>query len=168
MGGYMGFGLQKWIYSRKPRIKLYERERITSFTSLPKYSRTFKLQPSATENKKYMGLITVIVGISFIVIISFAYRDFIDYSNNHTKQITVNYNNQNKKAFNFLIKSGKNRLKENRVLDAYSEFSLAYNINPNDENLNHLLIETLSVLCNENISYCNELDNMLDTVSNTN
>ena len=64
----------------------------------------------------------------------------------------------NKDAFKFLIKSGKNRLIAGNIVGAYSEFSLAHNIKPNDVELNQLLTETLSILCYNDTNYCLKLD----------
>ena len=161
MGGYMGFGLQKWIYSRNPRKKMFEKERIPSFTSLPKYSRTFKLQASIVENKKLMGFLTVLITIGFIVVINLTYQQFNNYSIEYNKKMTAYHNYKNEKAFNFLMDSGKYRLENNKILEAYSEFKLAYNIRPKDEELNQLMIESLIALCDKKSSYCLELDRML-------
>ena len=69
---------------------------------------------------------------------------------------------QDEKAFNFLIKSGKKRLVSNNIVGAYSEFNLAYQIKPNSEELNQLLIETLSILCTKNTDYCDRLNSHLE------
>ena len=44
--GYMGLGLQKWIYTMRPR-KPFSMQRKGSFTAVPTYSREFKLQYSS-------------------------------------------------------------------------------------------------------------------------
>ncbi len=41
----MGLGMQSWVYKMRPR-KPYSKERKPSFTAVPNYHRTFKLQPS--------------------------------------------------------------------------------------------------------------------------
>ncbi|WP_298345786.1 hypothetical protein [uncultured Algibacter sp.] len=161
MGGYIGFGLQKWIYSRNPRKKMFEKERPSSFTSLPKYSRGFKLQTSIIENKKLMGLLTVLITICFLVVINLTYNKFNNYSNEYNKKMSAYHNYKNDKAFNFLMDSGKYLLESNKMLEAYSEFKLAYNIRPNDKELNQLMIETLIALCDEKLRYCDELDSMI-------
>ena len=66
--------------------------------------------------------------------------------------------NKNKEAFDFLLKSGKKRLKNNEITGAYSEFNLAHNIYPNNKELNQLLIETLSILCENDSKYNMKLD----------
>ena len=69
---------------------------------------------------------------------------------------------QDKQAFNFLLNSGKTHLKRNNVVGAYSEFILAYRVNPNNKELNQLLIETLSILCVNDENYCGELDDLMN------
>ena len=64
-------------------------------------------------------------------------------------------------AFEFLLRSGKNRLLSNNILGAYSEFNLAYNIKPKDKELNQLMIETLGILCVNEEKYCSELDDLM-------
>tara|TARA_R110002049_G_scaffold1498_1_gene11596 strand:+ start:21687 stop:22181 length:495 start_codon:yes stop_codon:yes gene_type:complete len=158
---YLGLGLQKWIYSRKPRKKLFVREGLSSFTALPKYSRTFKLQPSVTENKTQKGFLTLIVTLLFIVLLSFSYTNFNTYSNKKTALIHELTELRTREAFNFLFHSGKYRLLDNNIKGAYSEFELAYHIDPGNQELNQLIIETLSILCLNDNNYCKKLDYFL-------
>ncbi|WP_158851137.1 hypothetical protein [Algibacter sp. L1A34] len=160
MGGYMGLGLQKWIYSRDPQKKMFKKERLKSFTALPKYSRTFILKPSIKENKKLNGLLTVV--FSFLILSVFTFNHFVDYSNKQSQRIIKITNFKNLEAFNFLVNSGENRLRTNQIKMAYSEFKLAYNINSENKELNQLMIETLSILCSNDNKYCDELDAILD------
>ncbi|EPR70765.1 hypothetical protein ADIWIN_3412 [Winogradskyella psychrotolerans RS-3] len=60
-------------------------------------------------------------------------------------------------AFNFLIKSGKQRLNKGRISGAYSEFKLAYAIKPKDKELNQLLLDTLGILCLDYDRHCDDL-----------
>jgi hypothetical protein len=53
------------------------------------------------------------------------------------------------------------RLRDNNLLGAHSELTLAKAIYPNDERVNQLLIETLVALCEGSNTYCNELDAVL-------
>lgn len=162
MGGYMGFGMQQWIYTRIPKKKMYKRERIPSFTPLDKYSRTFAIKPSVKENKTLRGLITLCF-ISFTIVVLIVYLPkFTAYSNGHTQSVHEALKKQNITAFNFLINSGKNRLRTNRVLEAYKEFKLAYAINSNNDELQILLTQTLSILCEKDLKYCNELEVFLN------
>ena len=158
MGGYMGLGLQKWIYSRTPRTKMYVRERLPSFTPLPKYSRTFQIKASVKENKIISGIIAICLAIFFIISFSVFVQSFTDYSKEHTKKVTAQNNYEYEKAFNFLIKSGISRIDRNNIKGAYSEFKLAYAIHQNNEYLNQLILETLSILCEDDNKYCEDLD----------
>ena len=167
MGGYMGFGLQKWIYSRAPRKKLFVRERLPSFTSLPKYSRTFTLKPKVKENNVLKGILTIFIALAFCAILHSSYQKYTGYSQAQAIKLNDYQNNKDQIAFNFLINSGYNRLENNNVKAAYSEFKLAYNINSKNETLNKLMVETLMVLCDTDVHYCHELDMLLD-VNNQN
>jgi hypothetical protein len=162
MGGYMGLGLQKWIYSRNPQKKPYVHEGLQSFTALPKYSRTFKLQPSIRENKRLKGFQTLIITLVFSIVLAHCYTNFINYSNKQTLALNERAYIDSQKAFNFLFNSGKNRLLDNNIKGAYSEFKLAYNIDTHNQKLNQLIIETLSILCNDNNTYCFELNDFLE------
>jgi hypothetical protein len=99
--GYMGLGMQKWIYSREPRTKLYVRNRISSFTPLPKYSRTFLLKPSAKENKLLLGSFTVGIVLCLTAMSGWFVKKFTDYSNENTKNIILHYKRENEKAFHW-------------------------------------------------------------------
>jgi hypothetical protein len=57
--------------------------------------------------------------------------------------------------------SGINRLKGQNLVGAYSEFKLAYAINPDNQELNELLLETLYSLCESDTTYCSDLDALL-------
>lgn len=126
----------------------------------------FKPKPSKKENKKLdRFLITSFIISSFIlgfITISLA-KSFTNYSNNISKLTKERKVLMDKQAFNFLLNSGKTYLKRNNVIGAYSEFILAYKVNPNNEELNQLLIETLSILCEKNEKYCSELDELMNT-----
>lgn len=159
--GYGGFGLQKWIYSRKPRTKMYVRELLPSFTALPKYSRTFQLKPSVKENNIISGLITICLAAFMIFSFSLFKQKFVSYSKEHNENIITQIKHKNEVAFNFLIKSGTYKLQRNDIVGAYSEFKFAYNIDKHNTYLNQLLTETLSILCEEGNQYCNELDDYL-------
>lgn len=158
MGGYMGFGLQKWIYSRKPRTKMYVRNRLSSFTPLINYSRNFQLKPSIRENKLLNGILTIGILIFMVILMSLLIQKFTIYSKRQSEKIITMNGIENQKAFNFLINSGTNQLKQDNITGAYSEFLLAYEIYPNNEELYQLLIETLSILCEDDKVYCKDLD----------
>lgn len=162
MGGYMGLGLQQWIYSRDPQKKMFKKQPLKSFTALPKYSRTFKLQSNRKENKKLNGFITVLFGFSALLLSIFTINHFVDYSDKHDQDIINTKKKKDLETFSFLVNSGENRLINNHPFGAYSEFKLAYKVNPESERLNQLIIETLSILCVDNNEFCKELDYTLE------
>ena len=63
--GFMGFGMQKWIYTMRPR-KPFSMQRKGSFTAVPSKSRKFKLQP--LENKGSCNLAIVLLIIFSLLI----------------------------------------------------------------------------------------------------
>ena len=64
------------------------------------------------------------------------------------------------KAYNFLMNSGKKRFKNGAYKSAYSEFKLAYDIKPNDEEVKALIHEILVLLCQSDERYCKKLDDL--------
>lgn len=162
MFGYMGFGMQNKLYKKRPRKPFIKRGQLTSFHSLPMYSRTFMLKPKVKENTRLIGFL-MIVAILFVVSLLPVFKNqFEDYSEAHRTKMELNIQNANKEAFTFLMYSGKKRLLTNNIIGAYSEFNLAYKIQPESAELKQLLVETLSILCEKDVTYCNELDDFLD------
>ncbi|MFL1012701.1 hypothetical protein [Flavisericum labens] len=153
--------MQKWIYSRSPKKRLFEKRRLPSFNEIPKYSRTFSLKPNKKENKELNGVLIVLIVVGLLFVVFSSLTSFKHYSNHHTKQVAQYKNYRNTKAFEFLMDSGKSRLHQGRILDAYSEFKLAHKIHPKDKELNEILTETLSILCDRNSQFCKELDDLL-------
>ncbi len=160
--GYMGFGMQRWIYKRHLRKPFSKRESIPTFSPLSNYSREFKLQPSVEENEKLNGFLTLAIIFVFIIFLFFLSSKFVSYTNNQSISISLMNESKDNEAFEFLLKSGKNRLLSNNILGAYSEFNLAHNIRPNDKELNQLMIETLGILCVNEEKYCDKLDVILN------
>lgn len=160
--GYMGFGMQRWIYNRSLRKPFSKRGQIPSFSAIPKYSRTFKIIPHIPESKPKYVVIGIVTFISLLFLTKLYTNKFVLYSNNYTKVNQERLKAIDIEAFNFLLNSGKLHLKRNNISGAYSEFILAYKVNPNNKKLNQLLIETLSILCKKDISYCAELNGFLD------
>nr|WP_321224184.1 hypothetical protein [uncultured Psychroserpens sp.] len=160
MGGYMGFGMASWIYKQGPRKVFSKRKRIPTCNTLTTYNRVFKLQPSKNKSEIYIGLsLLIVVLITFGIF--YMVPNFTDYHNERAAQLEKRKVRLDENAFNFLMKSGKNRLLSNNLKGAHSEFKLALAINPNDETVNQLLLETLVGLCDENNTYCVELDELL-------
>ena len=159
MAGYMGFGMQSWVYKMKPR-KPFSMERKPSFYPLPKYERQFQLKPRSFAENKTLGLVITFLAILIVSLISVK---FINKLNAHENEINgQTYSriaNEQQEAFDFLYNSGKNRIEANKLESAYSEFVLAHKIYPENMEVIDLLIETSYNLCNQNkVSYCDKLD----------
>ncbi|WP_053992457.1 hypothetical protein [Mangrovimonas sp. TPBH4] len=154
--GYMGFGIQKWIYSMRPRAP-FSKERKPSFTKLDTYSRQFKLQPSKSSGNFYirMSFLMLIFGG---VVVYYMVPEVLNHRNKVDKLYAKRIYEEEQEAFTFLVHSGMERLKRHHYLEAYNEFELAFKINPKDEALNDAMLQTLSVLCRDNKKYCELLE----------
>jgi len=153
--GFMGFGMQKWIYTMRPR-KPFSMKRKGSFSRIPTYNRYFQLQSSKDTTNYNFEIILLTI---FAIILTSTLPKWHDYAIERHKQEIAYAKAQDDKAFNFLIKSGKYRLSKGSLAGAYSEFKLAEDIRPNDAELNALLFETLSRLCINYKKHCYKLDN---------
>ncbi len=162
MAGYMGFGMQTWVFKRRPRKPFTKGGRISSFYPLHQNLRTFKPKPKVKENSKGIELILALAVIILSLSIFMWINDFVEYSEQHRISVEKSMLRMEDKAFTFLMASGKQELMSNDIAAAYSEFILAYKIRPEDEEVNQLLIETLSMLCAENIKHCIELEEFLN------
>ncbi|MDO1500698.1 hypothetical protein Q2T40_11195 [Winogradskyella maritima] len=132
-------------------------QRKGTFTVVPNYSRTFKIQPST--NKKSYDITPYIFGIAFIILLS-ALPRYVSYENQLDKAKLQVDQIKNKNTFNFLIKSGKELLQAHNLSGAYSEFKLALAILPDNTEAQSYAFETLSLLCNDYRLNCDELDKL--------
>lgn len=156
--GYMGFGMQSWVYRMKPR-KPFQIERKASFSALPKYSREFKIKPRSYSEKPLVKFLIIITTTIFLSVI-FLYLQSAFQA--HNKEISISTSErikrENKDVFDFLYKSGMYRLNEGKFEEAYSEFELAYKLSPYNPNVLKLLIETSYTLCEDgHLDYCERL-----------
>ncbi|XCF05214.1 hypothetical protein ABI125_10815 [Tamlana crocina] len=108
-----------------------------------------------------MGILSFVIGIILLFIGTFSFVSFNHYSKAHSQEMSDLEAYEDKKAFRFLIASGKERLKMNQIHGAYSEFKLAYKIYPNNKELHDYISETLLVLCETDQKYCLELSAFL-------
>ncbi len=153
--GYMGFGLQSWIYSMQPR-KPFSCKRKVAFTSVPRYTRDFKLQHTEPSNN-----IGAYICIALVVIFSIGIFEAKPRMANHSNHLEELRIERKTNAFKFLLESGKMYLIQNDYEAAYSEFNLAYQINPKHKEIRALIVKSLSALCYQKDSYCDELDRMV-------
>ena len=160
MGGYMGFGMASWIYKQRPNKAFSKKKGKPSCNTIPTYSRQFKLQPSGQKSNFYIIMSLLLLGL---ILSGFYFKGtaLVEHSNVIRTQKHAYEEKANNDAFNFLMLSGMRRLKSQNLEGAYSEFKLAYAIYPEHEQLHQLLTETLSALCKDGNSYCNDLDVLL-------
>lgn len=156
--GYMGMGMQKWIYKMKPR-KPFSMKRKDSFTKIPLYKRTFKIQPS--KSSAYSYLLGVFLFLLFLVITISIIPKWMSYEAENHLAIIESEQHKNDFTFNFLMNSGKKRLKNGNLIGAYSEFKLAKAIFPKHKRLNQLFLETTTSLCLNKGLYRKYLDTII-------
>lgn len=157
---YTGFKKIPWAKKQRPRKAFSKRKRRPTSNVLSTHERVFKLQPSKNRSEIYIGLSLVFV-ILITAGLNYSVSRFTDYHNTRSAKMQKLAERFDNKAFEFLINSGKSRLISNNLKGAYSEFKLAHAIYPENEELNTLMIETLSVLCKDENAYCSDLDAIL-------
>lgn len=155
--GYMGFGMQSNVYKRHPKKPFATHNSVPKFSPFKKNSKSTKSKKDSDENKYFSGVALILL-FMLCALLSFNFGFKIKKQNqfHYSKQERINYTDV--KAFKFLITSGKSRLRQGNIKGAYSEFVLASRIQPNHQELQHLIIETLSIMCASNEAFCKELD----------
>jgi len=168
MSGYMGFGMQSWLYKKKPRKPFDKREALPSYTALPKYQRTFQPKRNKNRSTRLTAALTVAIIFCFLIVLNYMSTQFVTYSDEHRKELVKNETRFDNEAFVFLLDSGISELKSQRPEIAFKHFELALNIFPEHKRVNRLYLETLSVLCEKNkVKYC-ELLNQKISILKTN
>lgn len=154
--GYMGFGMQKWVYTKRSR-RPFSMQKKGSFTKVSTYNREFKLQHSKRSND-YIFAIIILLFLAGIAISKIPDWKIYESELNNSK---LEYQKiKDASTFRFLKTSGQNRFANNNIEGAYSEFKLAKAINANDTEVNKLLEESLTILCLNHGQYCDELDDL--------
>lgn len=160
MSDYLGFGKANWINTQRPRKAFSKRKRKSSHDIFPTCNSTYKLKLTFKSSH-----LNIIISLLIIGLLVFGFYTKTNDMMVHSKRIEAQKRESrirsNNEAYIFLMRSGERRLGLNNVVGAYSEFKLAYNIYPENEHLNQLLIETLSILCESENHYCTELDTIL-------
>ena len=145
--GYMGFGLQKWIYNLKPR-RPFSKDRKSSGDTIPRYKREFTIKQNDSEKNSRLIAIRNLV---LLVIICFLFGYFLYSFNNHSNELNRKQIHHSKQkdtdAFKFLYQSGKGFMASGNWLMAKSEFELALKIEPENIDVNKYYIQTLLILC---------------------
>lgn len=164
MAGYMGFGMQNWLYKTKSRKPFEKRKSIPSFSALPKYQRNFQLKKNKKHSNKLAAFLTIAIICCFLLVGFYMSNQFVSYSEKHRSELRKTNIKLDQDAFNFLMESGILELKNQRPEIAYTKFKLALLVFPENKRANQLYLETLSVLCSEDIIYCELLNSQLSSM----
>ncbi|MGV6832510.1 MAG: hypothetical protein ACWA5P_13230 [bacterium] len=136
--GYMGFGLQNWIYRRRPRKPFSKKTRPT-FYALPNYEREFKIQPSKDDNMSIPKLVPILLIVFLVFFLTKGIKDFMDYSKDLNSFATQRNAEKSSKAFKYLVDAGEWRLLHHHYDEALRKFEFAREIYPEDERLINFL-----------------------------
>jgi len=175
--GYMGFGLQKWIYSQKPR-KPFKKRESTLGQEYIDTERNFSIEGSFVPNpngveerienskkrnrlksklEKIQSIIFLIM-FFFLAIIIIIYIRKPTYNNNQEGVIIIDeeYNKEIQRDINLFIKTGKDNLEWNYINSSIEEFERALKLDPNNiEALNYYVL-ALSIDCEQNNKNCDK------------
>lgn len=176
--GYMGFGLQKWIYTMKPRKPFKKGNKSPAYDS-EEFLNPQEFRPSSTAttnpeilekriqaSKKriifrarvgrfYSVLIVAgIFGISAVVyqIISNHMSNLRENHNVVLRLMTIEEEN----ALSVFIESGMLNMKNNEIEDAISNFKHALYLDPENELALYNITLALSIDCELNTRNCDE------------
>lgn len=135
--------------------------------SLSAFSNNLKAYISNFESniiRMALGISALaLVILTALVLLNPIVAKFEAYSKSHNEETKTLRQRSNQMAFEFLIDSGKDKLLDGRIEGAYKEFKLAHDIYPKNKQLEALLVETLSILCDREPSYCKELEAKMTT-----
>lgn len=176
--GYMGFGLQKWIYNLKPRKPFKKGTKRAGFeTHEFDNPKGFSLKEISTNNPELAGLrlketrkriklntqkervFSILFIIGLIVIIAFLFFRALDYRKkyNETQKIAmIKSSKEQQSALKLLMKSGEQYLKNQEIENAINDFKLALNIDEHNTTVLYNLILALSIDCEMNSKNCLE------------
>jgi tetratricopeptide (TPR) repeat protein len=177
--GYMGFGLQKWIYNQKPRKPFKKREstlgheyieigNVKDFTlgdSIPPSPEGVeeRILESKKRNRlnnkldRIQGIFIIVIVVSILTIIYIKSRQPNTNSSKYGyTPPSYDASDKEKDAIALFLKSGINLLQWNQIESAEEEFERALKIDPeNIEVLNYYVL-TLSFDCEQNNKNCHK------------
>jgi tetratricopeptide (TPR) repeat protein len=163
--GYMGFGLQKWIYRQMPR-NAFSKERKLEYDSISKNHHDFSPKPAIkpTKNKQKalvsIGILLILISFSVYLI-----STFYKYSHNRKNTTEIELKKIEKQAFKVLCNSGIVYFERQNWSKAKAEFELALKLEPDDLKLNLYFAQTLLWLCKSEKQKCTEAIEYLNSIS---
>jgi tetratricopeptide (TPR) repeat protein len=154
MGGYMGLGLQKWIYRQRPR-RPFSKDRKPTGDTISQKRWEFKLR----KHKIFTGdnlkiAFSLVLLITCAILIRNGIKNATKYTQEQNAKITETVNHIDEKAFSFLFESARQYSFQGKWEKAKKEYELALKIKPNDLITNKYYIQTLIVLCDKKHSNC--------------
>lgn len=129
--GYMGFGMQKWIYSIRSR-RPFSRNRRTGYDTIPSDKETFHFGIPAEKSKKRIPLwIFTIVGI---LILTITILNLVDFFAEQEKVRIINNQAdvlEKEGELNSFLKSGINHYETGNWDQAKSDFEFVLKLKKN-------------------------------------
>lgn len=180
--GYLGFGLQKWIFTQRPR-KPFSKETKSSCNTISQpelkgfnnlmsdSSNAETLDKKIQERSKRMDerrIVSALVGLLFLAILVFLlYISFSGFSNaikrspESVKLAKEQVKKDNELAFDLAVKSGTNRLANGEYDLAIKELERALRLKPSDVDAERALAEAYNMTCLKSNKNCDKAIKML-------
>jgi hypothetical protein len=183
--GYMGFGLQKWIYNMKPRKPFKKSNKNSGFENYDQSNREFKLKESYSSNPEILderineakrrikfnirldNIHSSIYIISLLALAIFAFFGINNYGERNQETQTIMSSRklqEEKNALTVVMKSGINYLNNNEIENAIKEFELAITIEPKSEEALYYYVLSLSIDCENNNRNCESSVEFFETL----
>ncbi len=183
--GYMGFGMQKWIYKQRPR-RPFSKERKSYCSTLPDHEyqnaytdNNIKLSGRISDNElseeelheqkvlKRSKLfirgtfITLAIGLFFGLISHFSLKEDNYFAKERTRHEIIQKRQafEHDEAYKLLIKSGKIAMENRRYDSAIKEFDQALKISHDHLESRELLVDALIHSCSEEGKNCDRAIN---------
>lgn len=178
--GYMGFGMQKWIYKQRPR-KPFSQDRKPFCSTLPDHEyqnaytdNNIKLSVRISDNelseeeihdqkvlrrsKLFVRgtIITLAIGLFLGLVSHFSFKEDNYFAKERIRQEKIQERQviEHDEAYEILIKSGKRAMESRRYDRAINEFNQALRISHDHLESRELLVDALILSCSEEGKNC--------------
>jgi tetratricopeptide (TPR) repeat protein len=175
--GYMGFGLQKWIYNLKPRRPFKKRVSKLGYETIDLGSNRKQFNDESVGNKlgtrnsvfdtknaknaqSKLGRNIIIVAFALIIFLTAFYVIQNKSSNSINKDFYTieeyDIKDKEKDVIALYLKSGVNLLRWNQIEAAQEKFELALEIDPENIEILKFYVMALSLDCERNNKNCDK------------
>jgi len=182
MAGYMGFGLQKWIYRQWPKrffkldrkpindsVEAYNTKKWdakfppkTDYSRFAKFLRIRSKDESRGNSIMALSAFAIILATVWIIAFTFPKSTFIS-----TKKILREYHRSEKlEAYQYLRNSIIFETEKNNFAAAYDEYVLANKLFPQAIYHQVELANMYVTLCNDKSRYCSETEVFIEKLKN--